>query len=151
MFKSRTTPFPSGDTYEIVKIHWRNFKIFCSWTTNSNQAWHKASLGVEILRFSILNGQAFLQREIITKLQKYIHEIKIFSSRTTGPYSVLKSPSELLGQFLWWIRVRGVIIALLKFIHWCKLVSQVSYVAHGPLVERILMYLLTTSTCTCSL
>ena len=134
-----------------MKIHWRNFKIFCSRTTNFNQTWHKASLGVEELRFFILKGQAFLQREIITKLQKYILEIKIFSSRTTRPDSVLKSPSELLGQFLWWVRVRVVIIALLKCIHWCKLVSEVSYVAHGPLVERILMYLLTTSTCTCSL
>ena len=26
-------PFPRGDNYQIAKIHWRNLKIFFSWTT----------------------------------------------------------------------------------------------------------------------
>ena len=33
LFKWRPRPFPRGDNYEIVKIHWRNLKIFFSRTT----------------------------------------------------------------------------------------------------------------------
>ena len=33
LFKEGPRPFPRGDNYEIVKIHWRNLKIFFSRTT----------------------------------------------------------------------------------------------------------------------
>ena len=35
LFKWRARPFPRGANYEIVKIHWRNLKIFFSRTTES--------------------------------------------------------------------------------------------------------------------
>ena len=55
-------------------------------TVDFNQTWQKASLGKEDLSLFKWKGHTFLHWEKITKLQKYIHEIK-------------KSPPELLGQF----------------------------------------------------
>ena len=109
-------PFLTGGNYKIGKRHGRNLKIY--WA-NFSQTWQKASLGEKNLSLLKLNGHTSSQRETITKLLKCIDEIlKMFSSRTTEP-------------ILWYI-----IIALLidKCIHRFELVSQESYVAHGPLV-----------------
>ena len=36
----RPSPFPSGDNYEIAKIHWQSLNYWA----NFNQTWHKVSL-----------------------------------------------------------------------------------------------------------
>ena len=38
-------PFPRGDNYKLVKIHWQNFKhlLLKNHLANFNQTWHKAS------------------------------------------------------------------------------------------------------------
>ena len=43
LFKKRTRPFPKEHIHEIVKINWRNLKIFVM--ANFNQILHKVSLG----------------------------------------------------------------------------------------------------------
>ena len=40
-------PFPRGETYEIAKMYWQNFKnlLLKNHWANFNQTWHKAPLG----------------------------------------------------------------------------------------------------------
>ena len=63
---------------------------------NFNQTWQKASIGKEDLSSFKWKGHTFLNQEIITKLQKNIHEIK------------KSSPPELLGQFTIYIIITSL-------------------------------------------
>ena len=67
-FKWRPCPLPSGDNYEIAKIHWRNLKIFFSRTTEpiSTKVGIKHSW-VKGIQVCSNEGQALFQVEIITK------------------------------------------------------------------------------------
>ena len=82
-------PFPRGDNYEIVKIHYRNLKILVSKTTGSistkigtKHPWVKG------IQDSSNKGPAFFQGEIITKKQKYLSLIHIWRCRR---YAVCRS------------------------------------------------------------
>ena len=85
LFKWMASPFSSGDNYEIVKIHWRNFEIFFSITT----------------QVSLNEGPQPFSRGDNYEIGK-IHwrNLKIFISRTTGPIS-----TELGTKHLW---VKGI-------------------------------------------
>ena len=62
-----------------LSVNFSHFHLFLQnhWT-NFNQTWHKASLGKG--DSSLFKGDALFQREIVTKLWKYIDEFKNSSS-----------------------------------------------------------------------
>ena len=67
-------PFPRGDNYEVVKIHWRNFNNFLLQNHGPilTKTWHKATLGMGIKVclnefLNCLKGPTLFPREIITK------------------------------------------------------------------------------------
>ena len=78
-------PSQSGDNWEIININWQLLKNFFHRTT-----WPiltQSILGCRGFKFAQMKGPFFFQGEIITKLWKYIDEIKNSSS------------PEPLGQF----------------------------------------------------
>ena len=85
--KWRAPPFSKGkwlQKCENTSTKFLNLLLLNHWA-NFNQTWQKVSLGKEGFSLFRWKGHTFLHCEI-TKLQKYIYEIK-------------KSSSELLGQF----------------------------------------------------
>ena len=58
-------PFPRGDNYETVKIHWRNWKKFLlqNHGINFHQTWFKASLVEETQDFTNMD-HSILKKEI---------------------------------------------------------------------------------------
>ena len=79
--KEGPRPFPRGDNYEIVKIQWRNLK---TWSSPEPLGQFQPKLAQSILgwrgfKFLQMKGPALFQGKIITKLWKYIDEIKRFS------------------------------------------------------------------------
>ena len=81
-------PFPKGDYYEIVKIHWRNYKIFSRTTEpistklGTKHPWVK---GIQV--YSNGGPRPFPRRDNYEKVKIHRRNFKIFFSRTTGPIS----------------------------------------------------------------
>ena len=112
---------PMGDNYGIAKIHWWNLKIYFSRTTGPiSTKLGKGILGWRGFRFVYIESHTFFQREIITKCKNTFTKLK-----------------NLLFQNYW----ANFMIYIFKSIHWFELVSQVSDVAHGPLVVCFGFYL----------
>ena len=115
------------------------FSHFHNQWANFNQTFHKASLG-EGIQISSNKGHSHFQGGDNYEIaKKNWQNLKIFL-RTTKPIS-----TKLGTMHLWWRRKRGwsfsspnqryeIITALSKCVYWFKQVSQVSDVAHGPLV-----------------
>ena len=89
LLKWKARPFFKGRYYEIAKIFWQNLKLFSSRTTGPVSAKLGTSIhGWRESKFYQMRGHVLFQGEINMKFQK-IHwrNLKIFSSRTTGPIS----------------------------------------------------------------
>ena len=82
-------PFSRGDNYEIVKIHWRNLKIFFSRTTEpistklgTKHPWVK---GIQVC--SNEGSRHFPRGDNYEIVKIHWRNLKIFLFRTTGPIS----------------------------------------------------------------
>ena len=88
-------------------------------------------LGLRGLKFVQMKSPTLFQGEILMKKQKWIDEIQKSSPEPLsqveqkGDKRVLSSPNQCY----------DIIIGLLKCVYWFKLVSRVSNVANGPLIN----------------
>ena len=83
-------PFPKVENYKIVKIHWRNVKIFFSRTyhwANFNQIWHNASLGEGDSRLFKWSASYFPRGDNYKIAKIHWGNLKIFFPKITGPIS----------------------------------------------------------------
>ena len=145
-------PFPRGDNYEIVKIHWQNLKIFFSRTTGPILT----KLGTKhhwVKGFQVCSneGPCPFQREDNYEIVK-IHwrNLKIFFSRTTGPIltqlgtkhpwvkgiQVCSNEEPINSQLIMFFSSLNQHFDIIICVYWFELFSQVSDVAHGPLVSH---------------
>ena len=89
LFKWRTLPFSREDNYKIVKIHWRNLKLFFSRRTGpistklgTKHPWMK---GIQVC--SNERPCPFLKGNNYEIAKIHWRNLKIFFSRTTKPIS----------------------------------------------------------------
>ena len=127
-------PLPRGGNYEIVKIHWKNEKIFFSRSTEpistklgTKHYWVK---GIQVCSNE---GPCLFQRgdnSEIAKIQ-WRNWKKILYFRNTEPIL-----SKLGTKHPWkfFLSSLNQSYEIIIFVQWFELFSQVSDVAHGPLV-----------------
>ena len=91
--------FSRGDNYKMVKIHWRNLKIFFSRTTEpistklgTKHPWMK---GIQV--YSNEGPRPFPRADNYEIVKIHWQNLKIFFSRTTGPIST-KLVTKSLGE-----------------------------------------------------
>mgnify|MGYP003685767591 CR=1 FL=1 len=82
-------PFPRGYIYVIVKIHWRNLKIFFSRTTGpistKLSTKHPWMMGIQVC--SNVRLYPFPRGDHYKLTKIHWGKLKVFFSRTTGPIS----------------------------------------------------------------
>ena len=149
-FKWRAPSFKRGDNYEIVKIHWRNLKIFFYRTTgpistklNTKHPWVK---GIQVC--SNEGPHLFPRGHNYEIVKIHWRNLKIFFSRTTGPIStqfgtkhpwvkeiqVCSNEEPINSQLIMFFSSLNQYFDIIICVYWFELFSQVSDVAHGPLV-----------------
>ena len=83
-------PFPRGDNYKIVKIHWRNSKIFFSRTTGPISTTKLGTMHPWVKGIRVCSNEGpcpFPWGDYYEIANKHWWNSKIFFSRTTGPIS----------------------------------------------------------------
>ena len=141
-------------------MHWRFKKniLLQNHGANFNQTWPKSSLSQGYIKLLKWRARPFSKRRWLRNSKN----LKTFS-RSTGPISTKLSKNHpwlksiefvqmerphlftlgdnsifLLNYWASFIIYMYIIITSLKCIHWFELVSQVSDVAYGPLVNYVL-------------
>ena len=105
-------PFPRGDNYEIAKMHWWNLKIFFSKTTEP------ISINVGT-KYPWVNGFQVCSNENEEPINSYkVNNVQLFFSSLNQRH------------------INDIFICD----YWFELFSQVSDVAHGPLVNENTRY-----------
>ena len=81
-------PFPRGDNYEIVKIHWRNLKIFSRITEHFSTKLGQMHSWLKRIQISSNEGpRPFSRGDDYEIVKKHWQNLTIFFSRTTEPIS----------------------------------------------------------------
>ena len=81
LFKRRARPFPRGDNYEIVKIHWQKPpKLLQNRWANFNQTWHKAFFGEGNSNLFKWRITSFSRGDNYNVLKGYSQNFRIFFS-----------------------------------------------------------------------
>ena len=142
-------PFPRGNNYKIEIIHWQIWKIFFSRTTRPIQS-NLAQIILGWLGFKLvqMKGSALFQEEIITKLQKYIDNLRRSSSPEPTKLSTNHPWMKRIRVFKWRTFFKGRklrnnenILMILKNLllqnHWA---NSIKFGAYHPWVKSILDY-----------
>ena len=145
-----------GDNFEIAKIYWRYLKnLLKNYWAKFKQTWHKASLGDGDSNLFKWRPTPFSKGDNYEIVKIHLPNLKIFFSRTIWPISTkldtkhprvkgnqgftnIKDLSIVKKEMMGFYSLNqhyDIVIALVKCVDWFELVSQVSDVAHGPLVK----------------